>query len=55
MIGILYLGLSYAQSGPFVLQHTDFEEILPRIWSYKTLGVYAFTLNLTLLFQKRYN
>lgn len=55
IFGVLYLGLSYAQSGSFVLQHTDPEEVPPRIWSYKTLGVYAFTLNLTLLFQKRYN
>jgi hypothetical protein len=49
---VFYLGLSYAQSGPFILESTDTDEMPPEVRYSETLGVHAFTLNLGLLFQK---
>jgi hypothetical protein len=53
MRGGLYLGLSYAQSGDFVLKWTDTDVTPPEIIYSPTRGVYAFTLNFGLLLQKR--
>lgn len=53
MFGMFYLGLSYAQSGRFVLKHTNTDYMPPEVYYFKTLGVHAFTLNFGLLIQKR--
>ena len=53
MFGMFYLGLSYAQSGRFVIKHTNIDYSPPEIYSYETLGVHAITLNFGLLLQQR--
>lgn len=53
MLGAFYLGLSYAQSGPFVLQSTDTDSMPPSLSYRETFGVHSFTLNFGFLIQKR--